>query len=231
MRTPVRIPPLSQDQLNELDSLYRTTKDKRVRARAQVILLAAEQGMLSPQIAEIVRETDQTVRTCMKRYLAHGIAGLEDAPRSGRPKTITTTYTQQLIQAVRQRPRSFGLPFSLWTLQRLADYMAEQTGIRVTLEAVRLYLKKEDIVLSRPQHKISSPDPEYEVKKKAIEETRDGLAKGDVFYYAAKVMHFSKQPICHKLPPVQGQLGRRETPGRWWHDEPVVDADAVRHRV
>jgi transposase len=69
--------------------------------------------------------------------------------------------------AVRRRPRSLGLPFSLWTLQRLVDYLAEQTGIRIALETLRQVLKGEGIVLSRPQHKISSPDPEYQVKKKS----------------------------------------------------------------
>jgi hypothetical protein len=44
--------------------------------------------------------------------------------------------------------------------------MAEETGIRVEAETVRQYLAKHDIVLSRPQHNISSPDPEYEVKKR-----------------------------------------------------------------
>ena len=64
------------------------------------------------------------------------------------------------------RPRSLGLPYSLWTLARLADYMAEQTGIRVEAETVRIYLKEAEIVSSRPQHKISRPDPEYQVKKR-----------------------------------------------------------------
>jgi len=56
----------------------------------------------------------------------------------------------------------------MWTLQRLADYMADQTGIRVEAETVRVYLKAADIVLSRPQHTISSPDPEYRVKKRRL---------------------------------------------------------------
>jgi hypothetical protein len=43
--------------------------------------------------------------------------------------------------------------------------MAEETGQRVSLETMRQLLKRNEIVLSRPQHKISSPDPEYAVKK------------------------------------------------------------------
>jgi transposase len=69
---------------------------------------------------------------------------------------------------VRRYPRSLGQPYSLWTLQRLADYLAEQTSIRVGYETVRLYLKAADIVLSRPQHTISSPDPEYALKKRRL---------------------------------------------------------------
>jgi transposase len=74
--------------------------------------------------------------------------------------TVTPAYEAELLRVVRLRSRSMGLEFSLWTLQRLADYMAEETGIRVEAETVRQYLAKHDIVLSRPQHKISSPDPE-----------------------------------------------------------------------
>ena len=52
------------------------------------------------------------------------------------------------------------------TLKRLADYLTEEKGLRVTSETVRLPLKAADIVLSRPQPKISSPDPEYPLKKR-----------------------------------------------------------------
>ena len=53
-------------------------------------------------------------------------------------------------------------------IKRLADYLAEKTGLRVSDETVRQLLKKADIVLSRPQHKISSPDPDYQVKKRRL---------------------------------------------------------------
>ena len=51
---------------------------------------------------------------------------------------------------------------------RLADYLVEVTGLRVSDESVRRYLAREGIVLDRPQHKISSPDPEYQVKKRRL---------------------------------------------------------------
>jgi transposase len=157
---------LTPVQHKELDHLYRATKDPRLRTRAQMSLLAAEQGLQVLQIARIVREREATVLRWLKRYLAEGIEGLQDAPRPGRPSTMTQAYKDALLAAVRRRPRSFGLPFSLWTLQRLVDYLAEQTGVRVSDETVRRALKHAGIVLSRPQHQISSPDPEYALKKR-----------------------------------------------------------------
>jgi transposase len=133
-----------------------------------MVLLSVEQGLKVPQIAAIVRESESTVLRWLKRYLAEGIEGLQDAPRPGRPSEVTAASRAALVAAVRRRPRSLGLPFSLWTLQRRVDYLAEQTGIRVSDETVRRALKHAGIVLSRPQHQISSPDPEYAVKKRRL---------------------------------------------------------------
>jgi transposase len=168
MRTPLAIPVPTAEELAALETLYQTTREARLRTRAQIVLLAAEQRLTAPAIAAIVRTDDQTVRNWLKRWLAEGIAGLQNRPMPGAPAKVTPAYGEQLQAAVRRRPRSLGQPYSLWTLQRLADYLAEQTGIRVSIETVRQLLKAAEIVLSRPQHKITSPDPEYLVKKRRL---------------------------------------------------------------
>lgn len=119
-------------------------------------------------IAKIVREATQTIRNWLKRWTAEGIEGLKDRPMPGAPSKTTKQYEEQLCAAARRRPRSLEQPSSMWTLQRLADYMAEQTGIRVSYETVRRVLTEAEMVLSRPQHKISSPDPEYLEKKRRL---------------------------------------------------------------
>jgi transposase len=163
---PIQLPTQTPEQLEALEELYQRTKDVRLRQRVQIILLAAEKKLVAASIGEIVRLDEQSVRRWLKRYQAEGIEGLRDAPRPGAPAVVTAEYRAQLVSAVRRRPRSLEQPFSLWTCQRLADYLAETTGIRVSDETVRRYLEAEGIVFSRPQHKISSPDPDYEVKKR-----------------------------------------------------------------
>lgn len=164
----LKIETLTESAHQDLADLYHTTKQPRIRTRSQMILLSAEQALKAPQIALIVRESECTVQRWLKRYQAEGITGLHDAPKSGKPSKVSQAYRQQLVSSVRQRPRSLGMEFSLWTLARLADYLAEQTGIRLSEEGVRQQLKAAGIVLSRPQHKISSPDPEYLLKKRRL---------------------------------------------------------------
>ena len=160
------VPTLSEEQKDELEALYRKTVIPRIRTRAQMILLSAEKGLNTEEIADIVRESSVTVLRWLHRYIAEGIQGLMDAPRAGRSSVVTDKFRERLLEVVRRRPRSLDLEYSLWSLQRLADFMAEDTGIRVSTETIRRVLAKGDIVISRPQHTISSPDPEYQVKKR-----------------------------------------------------------------
>ena len=164
----LQIPDLTEEQQTELAELYRSTKDVRTRTRAQMVLLACEQHLSAPAIAVIVREDDETVRRWLKRYLDMGREGLQDRPRPGAAPKITKEFEEQLVEAVRHRPRSLEQPYSMWTLQRLATYLAAQTGIHVSDETVRRLLAAHEIVFSRPQHTISSPDPEYTLKKRRL---------------------------------------------------------------
>ena len=161
---PIRVHRLSAEQHAELDRANRTAKDGRLRIRALVVLLAAERRMVGADIAAVDRMHEETVRRWLVRYQAEGLEGLKDAPRSGAPPKVTRAYRDQLLAVVRRRPRALGLPFSLWTGDRLADYLAEKTGIRMSRESVYRLLRAGGIYLNRPQHAITSPDPEYLVK-------------------------------------------------------------------
>ncbi len=52
---PIRVPALNPEQLDALERLYRTTRNARLRTRAQMVLLTAERRMTTAEVAEIVR--------------------------------------------------------------------------------------------------------------------------------------------------------------------------------
>jgi transposase len=161
-------------QREQLERLYRTTKVPRRRTRAQMMLLAGEQRRKVPQMAAIVREREATVWRWLTRDRAEGLEGLQDAPRPGRPSEVSEGYRAAWRAPVRRRPRSVGLPCSLWALHRLGDDLAEHTGLRVSDETLRRALKQRGMVRSRPQHKSSRPAPEYARKNRRLKTPATG---------------------------------------------------------
>ena len=69
----IQITNLSQEAKQALSALYRTTALPRMRTRAKMILLSAEQGLKAGQIATIVGQSERTVQRWLKGYQAEGI--------------------------------------------------------------------------------------------------------------------------------------------------------------
>ncbi len=85
-----------------------------------------------PAIAAELRLNDDTVRLWLKRFNADGLEGLRDRPRSGRPATYTTEQVGEVVATSLTDPRSLGLPFAGWTLDRLRAYLHEARRLPIS---------------------------------------------------------------------------------------------------
>jgi transposase len=89
--------------------------------------------------------SDAAVRLWIKRFNAHGLEGLKDAPRSGRPPTYTPEQVAEVLAAALTDPQTLGLPFGSWTLDRLASYLHEQRGIPMQRSRIDELLVREGL--------------------------------------------------------------------------------------
>jgi len=69
-----------------------------------------------------------------------------------------------LVETVRHDPRWYGLEHSVWTCRLLAGYLAEQTGVALSAERVRVLLHRHGIRLKQPTAVVHSRDPRYHPK-------------------------------------------------------------------
>jgi len=84
----VRVLTVSDADRAELETRVRTkSAPARTVERARIVLLSAE-GLTGREIAERVGCSEPTVVAWRSRYADRGLAGLDDAPRSGRPPLV-----------------------------------------------------------------------------------------------------------------------------------------------
>jgi transposase len=120
------------------------TAPARTVQRAQIIWQAS-QGRWAPAIARDLGIAAKTARTWIERFNAHGLDGLEDAPRSGRPPTYPPAQVSALIATVLSKPADLELPFANWTLDRLVAYLSEQQGLAMKRSRVDEILLAEGV--------------------------------------------------------------------------------------
>ncbi len=141
----VRLRALTDDEASQIRQLaHSRTAPVRTVERARLVWLAS-QGKYAPAIAKEVGLAEKTVRRWLVRFNAHGLPGLVDAPRSGRPPIYTAEETSAVIAAVLSKPTDLALPFANWTLDRLVAYLAEQQGLSMKRSRVDELLLAEGV--------------------------------------------------------------------------------------
>src|SRR5215207_10326988 len=104
--------------------LRQPTLNRRVRERAEMVK-AATLGYDAAEIARWSGRAVRRVRHWLARFAASGVAGLADGTRSGRPVKADASYRTALEAAVTTAPPALGLPFDVWTSERLSAYLTE----------------------------------------------------------------------------------------------------------
>lgn len=120
------------------------TEPARLVERARIVLWRWE-GKRVVQIAEELRVCDRTVRRWIERFNAQGVEGLQDVGRVGRPPTYTQQERSEAVAASLTDPRSLGLPFGSWTLDRLEAYLGEEKGIPIKRARISEILRAEGL--------------------------------------------------------------------------------------
>ena len=167
MKTPLFIRPLTEKERGQIQAGLRS-KDAFVLRRSQ-ILLASDRGKRATAIAGQFGCHRQTVLNSIHGFNAQGLAVLQAG--SSRPHRLRTTFPDEALEALQdllhRSPRDFDLDTSVWTLPLIAR-MSFQRGLTSRLvsgESVRRALKRLGKSWKRAKHWITSPDPQYLLKK------------------------------------------------------------------
>ena len=141
--------------------------------RAQMVLLSA-QGMDVAEIAKVAFTSSDRVRDVIHNFNDDGFESLYPKYAGGRPPTFTLPQRQAIKKMALSRPTDHDLPFSAWSLSKLAEFLvAEGVVDDISHEGLRDLLRKEGVSFQVIKTFKVSTDPDYEAKKNRVLELYD----------------------------------------------------------
>ena len=188
----------------------------RDRLRAAIVLAAAA-GQANAAIAAELGICTDTVRKWRRRFAEGRLAGLKDAPRSGRPPAFTATDRAEAVALACALPAESGVPLSRWSGPDLARELAARRGIAASASTVRRWLAGDALKPWQHRSWISIRDPQFATRAARVLDLYagiwDGLPLGENDYVICADEKTSIQARCRchpTLPPGKARAMRIE---------------------
>jgi transposase len=221
----VQVRAITNDEGNKLLRIVRRSSGSVVTwRRAQMVLLSA-QGMDVPVIATVTFTSPDRVRDVLHNFNADGFDSLLPRYGGGRPPKFTLPQRQEIKKTALGRPTDHGLPFSTWSLPKLADFLvAEGVVDDISHEGLRVLLREEGVSFQAVKTWKTSTDPDFEAKKNRVLELY-AIADG-------KAEPGPEDPPVVICVDEFGPLNLMPHPGRQWAPAAAGkgDQDAPRRR-
>jgi len=165
--------------LKLLEKELKTAKDVKWYRRLKITQLSS-QGETVPQLAKRFDVCEATVRDYINRYNSGGLETLKADKSSGRPPAthLTKAEWEELLH---QSPCQFvklNTCVRNWTQDILSQYCHEYLGVKIGASAICMLLKRMGIRWNRGKLKVTSPDPQYTVKRERVQTLKKRLVKG-----------------------------------------------------
>src|SRR6266699_6281055 len=211
----VRVREITNEEGNRLLKIVRRSSGSVVTWRRAQIVLWSAQGMDVQQIAPLAFTSEDRVRAVLHNFNEDGFDSLYPKYAGGRPPTFTLPQRQAIKKIALSRPGDHGLPFSTWSLAKLAEFLvAEGVVDDISHEGLRALLREEGVTFQRLKTWKASHDPDYAVKKARVEHLY-AIADREVIPEPGEPEVIFCVDLCRPRGYAEGQglgLGSR---GRW----------------
>ena len=186
--------------------------------RAQMVLWSA-QGMDVQQIAKIAFTSEDRVRAVIQNFNDDGFDSLAPKYAGGRPPTFNLPERREIKKIALSRPMDHNLPFSTWSLSKLAEFLvAEGVVDDISHEGLRVLLREEGLSFQVIKTWKQSNGPDFEAKKNR----------------SSPLRHRRRQGGAWRGRPDDGALRRRvrplnllPRPGKQWAPMAVKNESAA----
>ena len=141
---------LTDEELKAIEQAIAHDPRAEVVRRATAIRLLHE-GHTPESAAPLVSTSRASVQVWYHRWREGGVEGLANQPIPGRRPKANASYREALEHTLETDPHELGYPFSVWTLERLREHLAQETGISLSVGRLAEWMKRWGYVYRQPK--------------------------------------------------------------------------------
>jgi transposase len=156
----IQLPP---SEVQRLEEEFRSTKDRKLRDRLQIVLLA-HKGRKHQDIAADLCVNRRSVQRWLNAYCERGLGGLVPRKAKGASGKIPASLADEVKRWVIEGPAKQGLDRANWTHEELADHLYKTHGIKTSRSAMHRFCSRIDIRPYRPTYRYLRGDPDKQAK-------------------------------------------------------------------
>ena len=150
----IQLPPAEADRLEQL---FRSTEDRKLRDRLQIVLMA-HRGRPRQDIARDLGIHRISVTRWLNAYCERGVDGLRPKKAKGNTAKIPAALADDIRRWVIEGPARQGLDRANWTHEDLADHVCKAHGIKTSRSAMHRFCAKIGIRPYRPTYHYERGD-------------------------------------------------------------------------
>jgi transposase len=143
-------------------------------------VLEVAKGRTVEFASKVLKFTNSALRKWIRRYVKHGLEGLNDLPHTGRPKKITPQIEERIVQLLQEDPLSYNSIYSQWTCSELLRVLKQETNIEICSDSLRRILKKKGFNYYRPTIELGANPEEIARAKEEIEELKKRAEQNEI---------------------------------------------------
>ncbi len=137
----------------EQDGEYRVAR--RIHAVAPNM-----EGRTSVEIAAVLKAPRSAVSLWLEHYEDHGVEGLLEGQRPGRPAVLTAAQRSTLADIVESGPVAYGFLAGVWTSPMVARVIRQECGVTYHPGHVRRLLHDLGFSVQHPRRVLAKADAE-----------------------------------------------------------------------
>jgi transposase len=159
-----------------------------------VVVFGAHAGAEISSLSSKVEKSHRLVKKWLTQFKQNGIASLRDCERKPlSPERLAEINTKRdrIIEILHESPRIHGINRSSWSLTTLANTYECQYGKSIGKSTISEYIKAEGYSFRKARRVLTSPDPKYREKLKAITRILSALQANEKFFSVDEFGPFS----------------------------------------